>query len=156
MKYKNLIRFVVLPLLLIIAATAWYIYKEYNRTHKDTASLKSDYSFQAGVFIKEFEDNEQAANKKYWDKVVEVYGTAKEINHDEKGIYTIALGDTVSMSSVRCSIDSIHSHEASVVIKGNNVTVKGICAGFNADALLGSDVVLVRCIVDSKKTISNN
>jgi hypothetical protein len=156
MKRKNIIRFIVLPLLLIIAVTGWYIYNEYNRTYKDTARLKPDYTIQASVLIKEFEDNEQASNKKYWDKIIEVFGTVKEISHDEKGIYTIAIGDTVSRSSVRCSIDSIHSSEAAAVLKGYNVKVKGICAGFNADALLGSDVALVRCVVDSKNIISNN
>jgi DNA polymerase II small subunit/DNA polymerase delta subunit B len=156
MKRKNIVQFIVLPLLLVIAASAWYIYKEYNRTHKDTASLKPDYSLQASELIKEFGDNEQASNKKYWDKVIEVYGAVKEISHDEKGIYTIVLGDTAAMSSVRCSIDSTHSTEAVTVLKGNTITVKGICTGFNDDELLGSDVILVRCIVDSPKTISNN
>lgn len=156
MKRKNIIRFIVLPLLLIIAVVAWYIYKEYNRMHKDTENLKPDYSLQASILIKEFVDNEQASNKKYWDKVIEVNGIVKEINHDESENYTIALGDTSSMSSVRCNIDSIHSREAGAVLKGYDVTVKGICTGFNADELLGSDVILVRCVVNSKKTIPNN
>jgi hypothetical protein len=156
MKRKQIIKFIVLPLLLIIAVVAWYIYKEYNRTHKDTANLKPDYSLQAGILIKEFVNNEQASNKKYWDKVIEVNGIVKEINHDERENYTIGLGDTASMSSVRCNIDSIHSREAAAVLKGYDVTVKGICAGFNTDELLGSDVILVRCVVNSKKTIPNN
>jgi hypothetical protein len=156
MKRKNILRFIILPLLLVIAAAAWYIYKEYNRSHKDTASLKPDYSLQAADLIKEFTGNEQSSNKKYWDKVIEVYGAVKEISHEEKGIYTIVLGDTTSMSSVRCSIDSIHSSSAASVLEGSHVTVKGICTGFNADELLGSDVILIRCAVDLKKTISNN
>jgi hypothetical protein len=156
MKRKNILRFIILPLLLIFAAAAVYIYKEYNRTHKDTARLRPDYSLQAGVLIKEFGDNEQASNKKYWDKVIEVNGIVKEVSYDEKGIYTIALGDTASMSSVRCSIDSIHNSGAAAVLKGYDVTVKGICTGYKADELLGSDVILVRCVVDSKKIISNN
>jgi len=151
MKRKKIIRYIVLPLLLVLAAIAIYIYKEYNRTHKDTARLKPDYSLEAANLVKEFESDEHASNNKFWDKVILVEGIVKEIIKDDRGFYTLALGDTSSMSSVRCSIDSAHSHEATSVIKGSRVAVKGICSGFNKDELLGSDVILVRAVVDIKK-----
>ena len=151
MKRKNIFRYIVLPLLLILAAVALYIYKEYTRTHKDTALLKPDYSLQAANLVKEFETDEQGSNKKFWDKVIRVEGFVKEVIKDDKGFYTLALGDSSSMSSVRCSIDSVHSKEAAAVAKGSIVAVKGICSGFNADELLGSDVILVRSVVDQKK-----
>jgi tRNA_anti-like len=151
MKRKNILRYIVLPLLLILAAVAIYIYKEYNRTHKDTAKLKPDYSIEATQLVKEFEENEQASGTKYWDKIVKVDGWVKDVLKDDKGFYTVVLGDTASMSSVRCSIDSVHSSEAARVQKGSIIAVKGICSGFNADEMLGSDVILVRSVVDSKK-----
>ncbi len=151
MKRKNIFRFIILPLLVILAAAAGYIYKEYNRTHKDTANLKPDYSVTATGLISEFETSEQASNKKYWDKVLRVEGVIKELNQDEKGFYSIVIGDTASMSAVRCTVDSIHSQEAAILKKGSTVAVKGICTGFNSDELLGSDVILVRTVVDKKK-----
>lgn len=151
MKKKKIIRYIVLPLLLILAAAAIYIYREYNRTHKDTAKLKADYTVTATGLLKEFEDNEQLSNKKYWDKVLRVEGTIKDLIKDDKGFYSIVLGDTGSMSSVRCSVDSNHSTEAVSLKRGSMIAMKGICTGFNADELLGSDVILVRSVVDSKK-----
>lgn len=151
MKRKKIIRYVVLPLLLILAAAAIYIYKEYNRAHKDTAKLKPDYSMAATDLVKEFEAREQASNKKYLDKVIRVEGMVKELVRDDRGFYSIVLGDTSSMSSVRCSIDSIHSTEVTTVQRGNIISLKGICSGFNADEMLGSDVLLVRSAVDIKK-----
>lgn len=151
MKRKKIIRYILIALLVIIAAAALYIYKEYNRTHKDTTRLKADYSLSATDLIKEFETNEQASNKKYTDKVVRVDGEVKDILRDDKGFYSLVLGDTASLSSVRCSIDSVHSQEAAAVKKGERIAVKGICSGFNADELLGSDVILVRSVVDTKK-----
>ena len=68
MKRKKIILYVLLSLLLVVAAAAIYIYIEYNRTHKDTSRLKADYSLAATDLVKEFETNEQASNKKYWDK----------------------------------------------------------------------------------------
>lgn len=151
MKRKNILRYIVLPLLLVLGLAAFYIYREYNRTHKDTARLKPDYSVAATALLTEFSTNEQSSNKKYWDKVIQVEGMVKELTRDEKGFYSIALGDTTSMSSVRCNIDSAHNSEAASVQKGSYIAVKGICSGYNADELLGSDVILVRSIVDIKK-----
>ncbi len=151
MKRKKIIRYILIAVFIIVAAVALYIYKEYNRTHKDTASLKPDYSLEAASLIKEFEADEKASNKKFWDKVLKVQGMVKEVIKDDKGFYTVALGDTSSMSSVRCSIDSVHSNEAATVKKGSIIAVKGVCSGFNADELLGSDVILVRSVVDHKK-----
>ena len=54
MKRKKIIRYIVLPLLVIGAVAAIYIYKEYNRKHKDTAKVKADYSillFVRSVFV---------------------------------------------------------------------------------------------------------
>jgi len=151
MKRKNILRYIVLPILLIGAAAAIYIYKEYNRKHKDTAKVKPDYSITATGLIKEFEANEAASNTKYLDKVIRVEGLVKELARDEKGFYSIILGDTASMSSVRCSIDSVHAAGAAAVKQGSAIAVKGICSGFNADEMLGSDVILVRAVVDNKK-----
>jgi len=151
MKRKKIIRYIVLPLLVIGAVAAIYIYKEYNRKHKDTARVKADYSLTTTELLNEFAANEKASGEKYMDKVLRVEGAVKDIIKDEKGFYTIALGDTASMSSVRCSIDSTHTNEVISLKKGAILAVKGICTGYTADELLGADVVLVRSVVDSKK-----
>ncbi|MBL0271728.1 MAG: hypothetical protein IPQ06_01325 [Chitinophagaceae bacterium] len=150
MKRKKIIRYVLLSLLLIGGTSAIYIYKEYNRTHKDTARLKPVYSLTATDLEKEFEGNETATTQKYADKVLRVEGIVKEVVKDDKGFYTVVLGDTLSMSSVRCSIDSLHSKDVMEVKKGTTLAVKGICSGFNADEMLGSDVILIRSVVDLK------
>lgn len=151
MKRRKIIRYIILSLLVIGAVAAIYIYKEYNRKHKDTAKIKADYSIPAADLLTEFGVNEKASGEKYMDKVLRVEGLVKDIIKDEKGFYTISLGDTASMSSVRCSIDSAHTSEVVNLQKGTKLAVKGICTGYSADELLGADVVLVRSVVDSKK-----
>jgi len=150
MKKKKIILYILFSFLIIIGAATIYIYKEYNRSHKDTANLNADYSITATGLIKEFEIDEKSSNTKYWDKVLLVDGIVKEIVRDDKGFYTVALGDTSSLSAVRCNIDSIHSKEAASVKKGNSIAVKGICTGFNTDELIGSDVILVRSVINKK------
>lgn len=151
MKRKKIIRYILLFLLVIGAIAAIYIYKEYNRKHKDTAKVKADYSLSAINLITEFAGNEKTSGEKYMDKVLRVEGMIKDIIKDEKGFYTILLGDTASMSSVKCSIDSTHTNEAVNLVKGSMLAVKGVCTGYTADELLGADVVLVRSVVDTKK-----
>ncbi|MFC0774155.1 OB-fold protein [Terrimonas alba] len=151
MKKKKLIINIALVALLIFAVAAFYVYKEYNRSHKDTSELPPDYSIAALDLLSEFETGESSAGKKYWDKVILVDGMVKAVTVDERGVYSVVLGDTSSMSSVRCNLDSTHNKEAADVKKGNHVAVKGICTGFNADELLGSDVILVRCVLHSSK-----
>jgi hypothetical protein len=151
MKRRKIILIIVGVVLGLIAVAALYIYKEYNRTHKDTAELKPDYSISATKLIEEFKADEQSSNKKYWDKIMQVEGIVKDIEKDDRGFYSVILGDTSTMSSVRCSLDSAHNNEAISVQKGTHAIMKGVCTGFNADELLGSDVILVRCVLDSKK-----
>lgn len=151
MKRNKIVRYVILPVLVLLAAAALYIYKEYNRTLTDPARLKPDYSVTASELIKEFITNEQSANKKYWDKVIQVNGMVKDIEKDDWGFYSISMGDTSAMSSVRCRMDSVHRNEVAFLNKGDIASMKGICTGFITDELLGSDVILVRCVVNSKK-----
>ncbi|MGZ8558976.1 MAG: OB-fold protein [Chitinophagaceae bacterium] len=151
MKKKKRIVYILLIVLLALGVVTVYIYKEYNRTHEDTAQIKPDYSLTASSLLKEFELYEPASNKKFRDKVLLVEGMVKDVVRDDRGLYSLILGDSTSMSSVRCSMDSAHNHEAKIAKKGDWLAMKGICAGFNADDLLGSDVILVRCVIHSKK-----
>ena len=74
----------------------------------------------------------------------------KTVDKDDRGYYTLSLGDTSSMSSVRCSIDSMYTDRASSIKAGMNVIVKGNCTGYNEDELLGLDVIVNRCVIEEK------
>jgi hypothetical protein len=149
-KTKKILGYSVLVFVVIAAAGAYYIYSEYNRRLKDTSLLKAAYSLPAEQLVKEFENNDTLAGQKYMDRVLEVKGLVKELVKDEQGYFTIVLGDTNSYSAVRCSMDTLHHAEATVLQKGMDATMKGICSGFNKDELLGSDVILVRSVVSKK------
>jgi hypothetical protein len=125
-----------------------YGYKEYNRKNKDLANVKADIGLKTRELISAFEKDEKLANEKFLDKVIAVEGNVKEVTRDEKGYFTVVLGEEDNMSSVRCSMDSVHQRDASAIAEGTNITMKGICTGFNADELLGSDVILNRCVIE--------
>jgi hypothetical protein len=140
-------RNITVAILLIIVASAIYIYKEYNRTSTNVANESSAYTVTANELIKEFTHNDSLANDKYAGKIISVNGVVKDISKDERGYYTVSLGDAAGMSSIRCSIDSIYSATALSVKQGMNVNIKGNCTGYNQDELLGLDILLNRCLV---------
>lgn len=150
MKRKKIIIWTVLIILAAGAAGGFYAYKEYNRKHKDTADLKPDFAATATVLLDEFQKDEKAANTRYLGKVLKVDGMIKDLKKDDKGLYTIILGDTASMSSVRISMDSIHNAQAASLVKGTTAVLKGICTGYTADEMLGSDLMLNRAVVEKK------
>ena len=138
--------------LLILAGGSWYGYKEYTRTYKDLIHVNADIKISVTDIIREFETNDSAANKKYPGKIVELSGNVKDIVKDESGFFTVVLGDTASLSSVRCSIDTSHQQDAARLIIGSSAIVRGACTGFNKDEMgLGSDVILNRCVIIEKK-----
>ena len=134
-------------IVIAIISGGWYGYKEYTRKVKDLSKVKAHVQIHASDLIASFEKNEQASNSLYLDKVIAVKGKVKTVEKDDKGYYSVVLGEETGMSSVRCSMDSTHQDDVASLSKGAVITVKGACTGFNADELLGSDVILNRCVV---------
>ena len=145
MKRKKII---LLFILIAIAVAAWYGYREYSRTNRDLKNIRPDYTLSAASLISEYEGGDSAAARKYNGRIIEVNGFVKKIDKDEHGFYTIVLGDTVSLSAVRCSMDTTHNSDAASLTAGSSAIVRGACTGFNKDEMgLGSDVILNRCAI---------
>ena len=145
MKKKKIILLVVLFALI---GGGWYAISEYTRKVKDLSKVKAGVRLDARELIAAFEKDEVKSNGLYLDKIIAVKGPVKAVEKSVKGHYTVILGDATGMSSVRCSMDSIHQQDVSGLSPGSVITMKGACTGFNADELLGSDVILNRCVVD--------
>ncbi|HEX5652538.1 MAG TPA: hypothetical protein VFX58_05660 [Chitinophagaceae bacterium] len=142
-------RIVLSVLLLAIISGGWYGYSEYTRKVKNLARVKAEISLTATELVMAFEKDETAANQKFLDKILAVEGTLKSVEQNDAGFYTLVLGEPSSMSSVRCSMDAKPHGEIGTLSEGRQVSIKGACTGFTADELLGSDVVLNRCVFDN-------
>lgn len=137
-------------LLVLILVAAVYGYREYMRKRPDSKSLEAKFNVTATSILAEFEGNEPAATKKYNGReiIIAVTGWVKEIKKDEKGFYTLMLGDSSSLSSVQCAMDTLYAAELSDCKQGETITIKGSFTGYNSDetGLLGSDVKLNMCV----------
>jgi hypothetical protein len=144
-------KIILLVLLVIAIAAAFYGYKEYTRTNERLDRVKPDYRVTASSLIREFETNDLLATRKYNGKIVEVNGFVKAVEKDEQGFYTIVLGDSVLTTSVRCSVDTTQQADAAGIQNNSSATIRGVCTGFNKDEMgLGSDIILNRCVLLKK------
>jgi hypothetical protein len=124
----------------------------YNEKNPDLLNVKTDIKISATDLIHQYKSNDSTANQIYLGKVIEINGNIRKIEKDEKGYYTVMLGDTGDLSSVRCSIDTAHNEDAAHLKEGSSVILRGNCTGFYKDEMgLGSDVILNRCVIVTKK-----
>jgi len=144
---RKTVKISFVSVIVIIAGVVYFTMSEYRRKHKDIADIPESFSLNSNEIINSFSTNEKSAYKMYLDKVMSVRGTVKSIYRDVGGACTIVLGNDTSMSSVRCSLDSNHTDGIALIKPGADISIKGICTGYNADELLGSDVVLNRCAI---------
>lgn len=132
--------------LLLTAIGGYYAYTEYNRRAPEMADMKAAYTLTAADVLTAFETKPAEAGKTYTDQVLEVSGPVKAVEKDEKGFYTIVLGEEGSMSAVRCTVDSLYTSLAAACTVGAPATVRGVCVGYSPDDMgLGSDLLLNRC-----------
>ena len=147
----NIKKKILIGVAVLAVAGGLYGYKEYNRKNKDLANVRADIKIHDNDLILAFEKNEADANRNLLDKVIQVDGAVKEVIKDENGYFTVVLGKDAEKSSVRCSMDTVHQQDAEKVVQGKTISIKGICTGFNADELVGSDVILNRCVINTNK-----
>lgn len=149
MKYKSrLLRLFLLALVLLCTAGI-YIYSQYNKKQTDLTKTEAAFALNAESLIKEFASNSNAADHKYVNKVIELEGNVQSVDKDEGGLVTVIVASpTEPSTSIRCSIDSSFSSEAvKLVIPHQPIHLKGIITGYNSDELLGSDIILNRCVI---------
>ena len=146
MSRKKIIIGAIVLVILIVAVYAW---SEFTRTVQSLSGVAPDYKTEAVALITEFETNEAEADKKYHNKIVAVNGMVKGVDAVQN-TYTVSLGDTSNMSSVRCVIDSNYVNSVEGLHRGTVITIKGAITGFKKDdtGLLGSDVELNRCVIE--------
>ena len=111
----------VLILVAIAAGIYWYVATE---KFSDTKDRKAAYTVSAIDFIREFEKNENEANKKYKDKIITVNGRISEIEVADTTM-NIKIIDTTSKSFIIFAFQEQHLSEPKKVKVGDTVSIKG-------------------------------
>lgn len=140
-KKKNpwLKRILVLALLALLAGAGvvWYIF---NDTFADTSHIKADYTVNARDLIREFQQNDSAANRKYSEKIILVRGVVTAVEPADTTV-NLKMADTISGAYIIFSFQQQHMAEAKKVKEGDSIVVKGSCSGGVYSEILGSEYI---------------
>lgn len=134
---------------LLLLGGAVYFYFA-TLTHDDTAQLKVDYTVEAIPFIKEFEKDHEAANKKYAEKIISVKGIVTATEPADTTI-NIKMTDTVTGSYLIFAFQDQDMAQAKNLKPGDEAVIKGSCSDGVYSEILGSYFVSFK-----RSTIENN
>ena len=102
------------------------------------------FAISSNDLLLEFVANENKANQKYINQIIEVHGTIKEITslNNRK---TVIL-NTTSSSGIICDINNSEQEILNDLKKNQSIYIKGICKGYL------KDVILLNCFIEIKNT----
>ena len=114
-----------LILLLTVVGVISYIFTE---KFEDTAERKADYTVNAIDFMKEFQQNDSLANKRYTEKIISIKGIVSEVETADTTV-NIKMSDTATGDYIIFAFQQEHLTEAKKLRKGELVSIKGSCSG---------------------------
>jgi len=138
---KKLILIILLAGIVIGGLVFLYVFR---KSDNNAVSGKPAYTLQADSLVAYFDKNEDAANKIYNNKIIQVKGIVAEITKDSVS-YNIVLRDNNATEGVSCTTGSDQLEKAKSVAIGKIVEIKGICFGKNL-----IDVSLNKCAIVEK------
>jgi hypothetical protein len=129
-KYAYFLVFIILALLAVVLVWKY----TFRKSEPNVASQKTDVEIQAVKLVEAFETDENAANSLYLDKIITVSGNIESVTEDSLGI-SVYLKESGAMAGVICSFEK-NSIDTSLITKGLQVNIKGICSGYLMDVVL--------------------
>lgn len=128
---------IITALIILALAAGSYGWYQYQKAPPDIRK-ESGVEITAVELLKEFQQNETAANAKYVDKVLVVTGTVTGMQTDSSGQATVFLQTNDLLSAVTCSFYK-DDEGVKKLNTGSAARIKGVCTG------MLSDVVLNKC-----------
>ncbi len=144
---KRFKKWLIVTGILVLAggAVLWYLFTE---KFEDTNKVKADYTVHAIDLIKEFQQDEAAANKKYTEKIIIVNGTVSEIKNADTTA-NIIMADIKTGAYIIFAFQQQHVAEARKLKLGDNISIKGSCSGGNYSTILETEKIdFKRCTVN--------
>lgn len=144
---KRFKKWLIVAGILVLAggAALWYLFTE---KFEDTKKVKADYTVHAIDLIKEFQQDEAAANKKYTEKIIIVNGTVSEIKNADTTA-NIIMADIKTGAYIIFAFQQQHVAEARKLKLGDNISIKGSCSGGNYSTILETEKIdFKRCTVN--------
>ena len=132
----------ILLVLLILAGIGGSVgYYLWNKPVESMATRTTDLAIPADQLLSAFVTDESAANAKYNGKIINVSGKVLE-GRDVEGTIKVTLAAGAEGSTVQCEFDPNTKHVRTTFTPGEQITIKGECAGKDID----DTVLMSRCV----------
>jgi len=115
----------------------------YNKPAKSAASEQVFDSVTAPNIYAEFLNSPEESAKKYLNKNLEVSGAVESFSQDSTGSKCVLVTNAADMGVV--SISFLENTPSLQV--GQSIVIRGLCAGYLADDLLGGNLQLNQAIL---------
>lgn len=125
----------ILAVLALAIIVAFIGFKFVNKPVNDYAEKEVNANFHFAQIMDKV-SNDTASLSELKDKLVGIDGDIKSIKNEANAI-TIELGDTNTMSSIICQIDTRYTKEFNQLKPGEHIALKGIITGYTIDTDLG-------------------
>lgn len=140
------IKYAIILILAVIVIGAGIGLKMFFKPHADVYKMEAEFKLEATQLMDEFQKEENAATKKYSEKVLEISGKLVAKNKLPNGTDLLVLED--EMQGISCQLDSswAASNQSSIqeLVTGNSIKVKGICKGYLMEIKVSPAVVVTK------------
>ncbi|MEN9333123.1 MAG: hypothetical protein RLY35_303 [Bacteroidota bacterium] len=126
----------------LLGAVIYGIYL-WNKPAKSAATEEVFASIQAPALYEEFKNNPEESAKKYLNKNLEISGSVESVAQDSSGSKCVLTTGSDDMGVI--SISFLKATENIQI--GQSVKIRGLCAGYLADDLLGGNVQLNQAVL---------
>lgn len=135
---KKVIPAIIIVVLVSVAAYVWFFV--YNKSHTDMSQAEPDVVISAEDLYVAYNEDERGSTLAYNGKILEVTGRISAIKEID-GIVSIYLATSDVMAEISAELDPGYPFDPNNYSIGDEVTLRGECAGYNLD------VVLNRCYI---------
>ena len=137
---------IALALIIVIGiGAAWYFF---TKTFTDTATEKAVFTVNALSFIKEFETDIAASNKKYAEQIITVNGRIAAIENADTTV-NIKMSANTTGSYAIFAFQAKDMGKVKQLKEGDSVSVKGSCSGGSySDILQMHFINFKRCVIN--------
>ena len=134
--------------LVILVAGGIGIYLIFTEKFEDTGTQAAAFTVTADELIKEFQQNDSSANKKYAEKIISVNGKIAETEAADSTI-NIKMMDTLTGTYIIFAFQEQHIKEAKQLKEGDMVSIKGSCSGGTYSKILETEyITFKRCAIN--------
>ena len=135
---KTWVKVLIGMVLLIFTASVLLYFLVYDKPHPRYEQLEPDYVMEAEALYREFRADETAAQNRYNGKMVKVTGVLDGVEQvNDMVILTFDFEEGFfGMAGIRATMLENHREDALALSPGNQITIKGYCAGFDESVIL--------------------